>query len=139
MENAKFGGESKESVAEEEDSDANVEPVAEFQFVPSDKSAMFTATCECQALHPDPADEDSDDYDGEEQVVEAHEQEQGDIPTFYTYEEGLSHLTVEGQATMKRLERMCNQYNMAGVQTRLSKRLCGWDGGRHYTKSCGTV
>lgn len=28
--------------------------------------------CECQALHPDPEDEDSDDYDGEEYDVEAH-------------------------------------------------------------------
>mgnify|MGYP002477369085 FL=1 len=34
--------------------------------------AMFTAMCECQALHPDPEDEDSDDYDGEEYDVEAH-------------------------------------------------------------------
>lgn len=39
---------------EEEDSDDDVEPIAEFRFVPSDKSAleaMFTAMCECQALH----------------------------------------------------------------------------------------
>lgn len=36
--------------------------------------AMFTAMCECQALHPDPEDEDSDDYDGEEYDVEAHGQ-----------------------------------------------------------------
>uniref|UniRef100_A0A673U0M2 Methylosome subunit pICln n=1 Tax=Suricata suricatta TaxID=37032 RepID=A0A673U0M2_SURSU len=97
MVNAKFGEESKES-------------------------AMFTAMCECQALHPDPEDEDSDDYDGEEYDVEAHEQGQGDIATFYTYEEGLSHLTAEGQATLDRLEGMLsqavtNQYNMAGVDT----------------------
>uniref|UniRef100_A0A673TZ74 Methylosome subunit pICln n=1 Tax=Suricata suricatta TaxID=37032 RepID=A0A673TZ74_SURSU len=128
MVNAKFGEESKESVAEEEeeeDSDDDVEPIAEFRFVPSDKSAleaMFTAMCECQALHPDPEDEDSDDYDGEEYDVEAHEQGQGDIATFYTYEEGLSHLTAEGQATLDRLEGMLsqavtNQYNMAGVDT----------------------
>lgn len=36
--------------------------------------AMFTAMCECQALHPDPEDEDSDDYDGDEYDVEAHGQ-----------------------------------------------------------------
>lgn len=30
--------------------------------------------CECQALHPDPEDEDSDDYDGDEYDVEAHGQ-----------------------------------------------------------------
>lgn len=33
---------------------------------------MFTAMCECQALHPDPEDDDSDDYDGDEYDVDAH-------------------------------------------------------------------
>uniref|UniRef100_A0A2K6RK18 Methylosome subunit pICln n=1 Tax=Rhinopithecus roxellana TaxID=61622 RepID=A0A2K6RK18_RHIRO len=85
----------------------------------SKEPAMFTAMCECQALHPDPEDEDSDDYDGEEY--------DGDIPTFYTYEEGLSHLTAEGQATLERLEGMLSQsvssqYNMAGVRTEDSVR-----------------
>ncbi|XP_043736728.1 methylosome subunit pICln-like [Cervus elaphus] len=132
MVNAKFGEESKESVADEEkeDSDDDIEPIAEFRFVPSDKSAleaMFTTVCECQALHPDPEDEDSDDYDGDKYDVEAHEQGQGDIPTFYTYEEGLSHLTAEGQATLERLEGMLSQsvssqYNMAGVRTEDSIR-----------------
>ncbi|XP_043852815.1 methylosome subunit pICln [Dromiciops gliroides] len=115
---------------EDEDSDEDIEPIAEFRFVPSDKSALealFAAMCECQALHPDPEDEDSDDYDGEEYDVEAHEQGQGDIPTFYTYEEGLSHLTAEGQATLERLEGMLaqsvsSQYNMAGVRTEDSIR-----------------
>uniref|UniRef100_F1STY9 Methylosome subunit pICln n=1 Tax=Sus scrofa TaxID=9823 RepID=F1STY9_PIG len=111
MVNAKFGEELKESVAdeEEEDSDDDIEPIAEFRFVPSDKSAleaMFTAMCECQALHPDPEDEDSDDYDGEEYDVEAH---------------------AEGQATLERLEGMLSQsvssqYNMAGVRTEDSIR-----------------
>ncbi|XP_075404945.1 methylosome subunit pICln-like isoform X3 [Tenrec ecaudatus] len=75
MVNAKFGEESKDSVdeEEEEDSDDDAEPIAEFRFVPSDKSAMFAAMCECQALHPDPEDEDSDDYDGEEYDIEAHD------------------------------------------------------------------
>uniref|UniRef100_A0A8C6ZMZ3 Methylosome subunit pICln n=1 Tax=Nothoprocta perdicaria TaxID=30464 RepID=A0A8C6ZMZ3_NOTPE len=90
--------------------------------------AMFSAMCECQALHPDPEDEDSDnDYEGEEYDVEAHELGQGDIPSFYTYEEGLSHLTAEGQATLERLEGMLaqsvsSQYNMAGVRTEDSIR-----------------
>ena len=54
MVNAKFGEESKESVAEEDSGD-DVEPIAEFRFVPSDKSATdtfdsssnlaFTITC----------------------------------------------------------------------------------------------
>ncbi|XP_075402450.1 methylosome subunit pICln isoform X2 [Tenrec ecaudatus] len=111
MVNAKFGEESKDSVDEEEEegSDDDVEPIAEFRFVPSDKSAletMFAAMCECQALHPDPEDEDSDDYDGEEYDVEAH---------------------AEGQATLERLEGMLSQsvssqYNMAGVRTEDSIR-----------------
>ncbi|NXI54893.1 ICLN protein, partial [Chloroceryle aenea] len=116
---------------EEEDSDDDTEPIAEFRFVPSDKSAleaMFSAMCECQALHPDPDDEDSDnDYEGDEYDVEARELEQRDIPSFYTYEEGLSHLTTEGQATLERLEGMLaqsvsSQYNMAGVRTEDSIR-----------------
>ncbi|XP_076794365.1 methylosome subunit pICln isoform X1 [Arvicanthis niloticus] len=131
MVNAKFGEESKEPLSDEDEEDNDdVEPISEFRFVPNDKSAleaMFTAMCECQALHPDPEDEDSDDYDGEEYDVEAHEQGQGDIPTFYTYEEGLSHLTAEGQATLERLEGMLSQsvssqYNMAGVRTEDSVR-----------------
>ncbi|XP_050991882.1 methylosome subunit pICln isoform X1 [Labeo rohita] len=117
---------------EESDSDSDSEDsgtITEIRFVPSDKAAlepMFSAMCDCQALHPDPedADTDDDDYEGEEYDVEEAEQEQcqGDIPTFYTYEEGLSHLTTEGQATLDRLEGMlaqsvAQQYHMAGVRT----------------------
>ncbi|XP_059322603.1 methylosome subunit pICln [Ammospiza nelsoni] len=134
MVNARFEEETKEAPMTEgegDDSDDDVEPIAEFRFVPSDKlalEAMFSAMCECQALHPDPEDEDSDnDYEGDEYDVEARELEQGDIPSFYTYEEGLSHLTAEGQATLERLEGMLaqsvsTQYNMAGVRTEDSIR-----------------
>ncbi|XP_054830292.1 methylosome subunit pICln isoform X2 [Eublepharis macularius] len=136
MVNAKFEEESKESPMgegeqDEEDSDDELEPISEFRFVPSDKSAleaMFSAMCECQALHPDPEDEDSDNnYDCDEYDVEAHERGQGDIPSFYTYEEGLSRLTAEGQATLERLEGMLaqsisTQYHMAGVRTEDSVR-----------------
>uniref|UniRef100_A0A8C9PTA4 Methylosome subunit pICln n=1 Tax=Spermophilus dauricus TaxID=99837 RepID=A0A8C9PTA4_SPEDA len=102
--------------------DLNAYPQEHLYVMVNALEARFTAMCECQALHPDPEDEDSDDYDGEEYGVEAHEQGQGDIPTFYTYEEGLSHLTAEGQATLERLERMLSQSvssqcNMAGVRT----------------------
>ncbi|XP_018591677.1 methylosome subunit pICln isoform X3 [Scleropages formosus] len=108
----------------EEDDDS--EAITEIRFVPSDKSAlepMFAAMCDCQALHPDPEDTDSDDdFEGEEHEEEAEEQGQGDVPTFYTYEEGLSHLTPEGQATLERLEGMLassvtQQFHMAGVRT----------------------
>ncbi|KAF7652502.1 hypothetical protein LDENG_00095920 [Lucifuga dentata] len=100
--------------------------ITEIRFVPSDKAAlesMFSAMCECQALHPDPEDDDSDnDFEGEEYDVEEAEHGQGDIPTFYTCEEGLSALTQEGQATLERLEGMlaqsvAQQYHMAGVRT----------------------
>uniref|UniRef100_A0A452FNG7 Methylosome subunit pICln n=1 Tax=Capra hircus TaxID=9925 RepID=A0A452FNG7_CAPHI len=121
MVNAKFGA-SFGSIFQKAVTDDN----QNFKFTCS-VEAMFTAMCECQALHPDPEDEDSDDYDGDEYDVEAHEQGQGDIPTFYTYEEGLSHLTAEGQATLERLEGMLSQsvssqYNMAGVRTEDSIR-----------------
>ncbi|KAK9958655.1 hypothetical protein ABG768_010764 [Culter alburnus] len=117
---------------DDEESDSDSEDsgtITEIRFVPSDKAAlepMFSAMCDCQALHPDPedADTDDDDYEGEEYDVEEAEQEQGqgDVPTFYTYEEGLSHLTSEGQATLDRLEGMlaqsvAQQYHMAGVRT----------------------
>ncbi|XP_033988656.1 methylosome subunit pICln isoform X1 [Trematomus bernacchii] len=102
--------------------------ITEIRFVPSDKVAlesMFSAMCECQALHPDPEDNDSDnDFEGEEYDVEEAEAEHGhgDVPTFYTCDEGLSALTTEGQATLERLEGMlaqsvAQQYHMAGVRT----------------------
>ncbi|XP_039600163.1 methylosome subunit pICln isoform X1 [Polypterus senegalus] len=118
----KTDDEEEEEEEEEDDSD----PISEIRFVPSDKAALeplFSAMCECQALHPDPDDEDSDDdFEGDEYDVEEAEQGHGDIPTFYTYEEGLSHLTSEGQATLERLEGMlaesvAQQYHMAGVRT----------------------
>ncbi|XP_064830800.1 uncharacterized protein LOC135546368 isoform X1 [Oncorhynchus masou masou] len=47
---------------------------------------------------------------------------QGDIPSFCTYEEGVSGLRAEGQATLQRLEGMlaqsvANTFHMAGVRT----------------------
>lgn len=118
-----------DEVDEDESSDEEDSGViSEIRFVPSDKAAlenMFSAMCECQALHPDPEDDDSDnDFEGEEYDVEEAEADhgQGDVPTFYTYEEGLSALTQEGQATLERLEGMlaqsvAQQFHMAGVRT----------------------
>lgn len=142
MVNAKLSddneAEMQENARDEEDEDASSSSsgvgdddegvISEIRFVPSDKTAlesMFSAMCECQALHPDPEDEDSDnDFEGEEYDVEEAEAEHGhgDIPTFYTYEEGLSALTQEGHTTLERLEGMlaqsvAQQYHMAGVRT----------------------
>ncbi|XP_028817976.1 methylosome subunit pICln isoform X2 [Denticeps clupeoides] len=110
---------------DEEDSDGEG-AITEIRFVPSDKAAlecMFSAMCECQALHPDPEDSDSDnDFEGEEYDLEEAEQAQPEVTTFCTYEEGLSQLTAEGQATLERLEGMlaqsvAQQFHMAGVRT----------------------
>ncbi|XP_026187367.1 methylosome subunit pICln isoform X3 [Mastacembelus armatus] len=141
MVNGKLGDDSEADMAEkpaDEDDDNDDSSssgdddeegvITEIRFVPSDKAAlesMFSAMCECQALHPDPEDEDSDnDFEGEEYDVEEAEAEHGhgDIPTFYTCDEGLSVLTQEGQATLERLEGMlaqsvAQQYHMAGVRT----------------------
>lgn len=141
MVNGKLGDENEAEMAEKEadddeddssdsssggDDDEGV--ITEIRFVPGDKAAlesMFSAMCECQALHPDPEDDNSDnDFEGEEYDVEEAEAEHGhaDIPTFYTCDEGLSALTQEGQATLERLEgilaqSVAQQYNMAGVRT----------------------
>lgn len=125
-----------DKAADEEDEDDGSssgdeeEAITEIRFVPSDKAAlepMFSAMCECQALHPDPEDQDSDDnFEGEEYDVEEAERGHGDIPSFYTCDEGLSALTQEGQATLQRLEGMLAQsvspqYHMAGVRTEESR------------------
>lgn len=139
MVNGKLTGENEAEMAEKAadegddssssgDDDDEEGAITEIRFVPSDKVAlesMFSAMCECQALHPDPEDDDSDnDFEGEEYDVEEAEAEHGhgDIPTFYTCDEGLSALTQEGQATLQRLEGMLaqsvtQQYRMAGVRT----------------------
>lgn len=137
MVNAKLNDENEaemqENAHDEEDEDESSDEedsgvISEIRFVPSDTAAlenMFSAMCECQALHPDPEDNDSDnDFEGEEYDVEEAEADhgQGDVPTFYTYEEGLSALTQEGQATLERLEGMlaqsvAQQFHMAGVRT----------------------
>ncbi|XP_020363605.1 methylosome subunit pICln [Oncorhynchus kisutch] len=131
MVNAKLNDEMQENAhddEEDEDEEDDCEGITEIRFVPSDKAAlesMFSAMCECQALHPDPDDEDSNgDFDGDEYDVEEAEAEhgQGDIPSFCTYEEGVSGLRAEGQATLQRLEGMlaqsvANTFHMAGVRT----------------------
>uniref|UniRef100_A0A3P8TLT3 Methylosome subunit pICln n=1 Tax=Amphiprion percula TaxID=161767 RepID=A0A3P8TLT3_AMPPE len=123
------GGSSSDDGDDDDDDEGTI---TEIRFVPSDKASlesMFSAMCECQALHPDPEDDDSDnDFEGEEYDVEeaAAEHGHGDIPTFYTCDEGLSALTQEGQATLERLEGMlaqsvAQQYHMAGVRTEETK------------------
>uniref|UniRef100_A0AAZ1X5Z0 Methylosome subunit pICln n=1 Tax=Oreochromis aureus TaxID=47969 RepID=A0AAZ1X5Z0_OREAU len=46
---------------DDDDDDHDGRTITEIRFVPSDKAAlesMFSAMCECQALHPDPEDDD---------------------------------------------------------------------------------
>ncbi|TRY99159.1 hypothetical protein DNTS_033986 [Danionella cerebrum] len=107
----------KDPNEEEESDDEESGVITEIRFVPGDKAA-----------YPEDSDSDEDDYEGEEYNVEEAELEQAQaqaadsVPTFCTYEEGLSRLTVEGQATLERLEGMLaqsvtQQYHMAGVRT----------------------
>ncbi|XP_046869679.1 methylosome subunit pICln [Hypomesus transpacificus] len=112
--------------SDEDCNDDSTSQVTEIRFVPSDEAsleAMFTALTDCQALHPDPDESDSD-LEGDEYDVEEAESEQIDPPTFYNFEEGLSHLTLEGQATLERLEGMLAQSApqprccMGGVDTK---------------------
>ncbi|XP_029555879.1 methylosome subunit pICln isoform X1 [Salmo trutta] len=130
MVNTKLNDNCEKDVEEEDEStdddcDADsISPVTEICFVPSDKATlepMFSAISECQALHPDPEDSDSD-FEGDEYDVEEAEQGQVDLPTFYNFEEGLSQLSLEGQATLERLEGMLadsasqKHHYMAGVR-----------------------
>ncbi|KAK1149141.1 methylosome subunit pICln-like isoform X1 [Acipenser oxyrinchus oxyrinchus] len=115
----------KDSEGEQDESDEDTDPITEIRFVPSDKAAlepMFSAMCECQALHPDPEDDDSDsDFEGDEYDVEEAEQGQGGVPSFCTYEEGLSsHLRRaehSGRLEGMLAESVAQQYHMAGVRT----------------------
>ncbi|XP_058268518.1 methylosome subunit pICln-like isoform X2 [Hemibagrus wyckioides] len=116
--------EEEEEEEEDDDDDVSTGAFTEIRFVPNDKGSLekiFVAMSECQALHPDPDDSDSD-FDGDEYDVEEAEQGQIDLPTYYSFEEGMSQLTMEGQATLERLEGMLGQSSapqhcMAGVRT----------------------
>ncbi|KAB5543307.1 hypothetical protein PHYPO_G00077550 [Pangasianodon hypophthalmus] len=109
---------------DEDDDDVSTGAFTEIRFVPNDKGSlekMFMAMSECQALHPDPDDSDSD-FDGDEYDVEEAEQGQIDLPTYYSFEEGMSQLTMGGQATLERLEGTLGQSSapqrcMAGVRS----------------------
>lgn len=85
----------EEEKAEDDDEDEDDYdcPTTEVRFVPSDKGAldaMFTAMSDCQTLHPDPDDTDSDADDGQ----------------YYEGQDGVGALTEQGQATLQRLEHM---------------------------------
>ncbi|KAK6317339.1 hypothetical protein J4Q44_G00127390 [Coregonus suidteri] len=115
MVNTKLKDNCEKDVEEEDDEDEStdddcdadsISPVTEIRFVPSDTASlepMFSAISECQALHPDPEDSDSE---GDEYDVEEAEQGQIDLTAFYNFEDGLSQLTLEGQATLEKLEGM---------------------------------
>lgn len=109
---------------EDEDDDDNSSIILlEIRLVPKDKASletMFAVMTECQALHPDPDDSESD-AEGDEYDVEEAEQGQIDLPTYYSFEEGMSQLTVEGQATLEKLE---------GMLARSSASSCCMDGVR---------
>ncbi|KAL4608484.1 methylosome subunit pICln-like [Arapaima gigas] len=98
--------EEEEEENESSDDSRSSSPITEIRFIPSDKASlesMFSAMCECQALHPDPDDSDSD-FEGDEYDVEEAEQGQHHLPDLYSYEEAMSHLSVGGQAVLENEE-----------------------------------
>ncbi|XP_018586174.1 methylosome subunit pICln-like [Scleropages formosus] len=100
--------EAQEEEEENESSDdsQSSSPITEIRFIPSDKSSlesMFSAMCECQALHPDPDDSDSD-FEGDEYDVEEAEQGQHHLPDLYSCEEAMSHFTLETQVMLEKKE-----------------------------------
>ncbi|XP_023665039.1 methylosome subunit pICln-like isoform X2 [Paramormyrops kingsleyae] len=104
------------------DSEHSSCPVSEIRFVPGNKASlksMFSAMCECQALHPDSEDSDSD-FEGDEYDVE--EAELGQEHLLDIYEEGMAYLSLEGQDTVESLEEVpekspAQQLHVAGVRT----------------------
>lgn len=79
---------------ESDDDDEDIEPSTEMRFVPEDKTVLdqlYQAMSDCQMLHPDQDDSDFDEGG------------------FYEGEEGLDHLTEEGQANLQHLENLIGQ------------------------------
>lgn len=98
------GDKADNSSDEEDDGESKV---TEIRFIPSDKAAlepMYSAMSACQALHPDPEDVDSDD--GEFDDYEEGEEERDGDNGLYADEEGLAHLTAEGQSRLAQMEAM---------------------------------
>ncbi|XP_077987789.1 methylosome subunit pICln-like isoform X2 [Glandiceps talaboti] len=88
-----------------EDDDEDEAQITEIRFIPEDKGsldAMFDAMAACQSLHPDEDDSNSEDSENYEDADEVGE---GD-GEWFTGEEGVGHLTAEGQATLQRLENL---------------------------------
>ncbi|XP_041357818.1 methylosome subunit pICln-like [Gigantopelta aegis] len=85
--------EQEDKVSNSSDSDEDENPVCEVRFIPSNSDVlgeMFQSMNECQALHPDQEDVDSDSG--------------GDGDNFYQGEDGFENLTPEGRATLQHLE-----------------------------------
>ncbi|XP_069104239.1 methylosome subunit pICln-like [Argopecten irradians] len=82
--------------SEEEEEEDQSQVITEVRFVPSDKNSLqtlFTSMSDCQALHPDEQDTDS-------------EAEQEEDMVYYHGDEGYDHLTQQGQATLQHLENL---------------------------------
>ncbi|XP_033761246.1 methylosome subunit pICln-like [Pecten maximus] len=81
---------------EEEEEEDQSQIITEVRFVPSDKTSLqtlFSSMSDCQALHPDEQDTDSEAEEEEEMV-------------YYHGDEGYDHLTQQGQATLQHLENL---------------------------------
>ncbi|XP_063430762.1 methylosome subunit pICln-like isoform X2 [Mytilus trossulus] len=79
---------------EEESDDEDLDPSTEMRFVPDDKTVLdqlYKAMSDCQILHPDENDSDFDEGG------------------FYEGEDGLDHLSEQGQANLQRMENLLGQ------------------------------
>ncbi|KAL3848013.1 hypothetical protein ACJMK2_018898 [Sinanodonta woodiana] len=90
--------EDQENISDEDDNEEDCEvSLAELRFIPAYKEhleAMFAAMSDCQALHPDENDTNSEDN------------EEDDSEGFYFQCEGAEHMTEHGHATLQHLENL---------------------------------
>ncbi|XP_071086668.1 methylosome subunit pICln-like [Haliotis cracherodii] len=115
MVEGKLSGEAQDGSSEGEEEDDP--PIGEVRFVPSDRGtldAMFLAMNDCQALHPDPQDSDSE-ADGDED--------------FFTGEEGEGQLTEQGEATLQHLDNLLQVGQGDGAEGQQNGHHRGGGGG----------
>ena len=83
---------------------------------------IYQAISECQELYPDP--ELSSDSECDDVLAESGRREQ---EGYYTSEEGLQHLTVDGQAVLAHLESILrvssNEEQTNGISIVLTKHI----------------
>ncbi|XP_078470120.1 methylosome subunit pICln isoform X1 [Lampetra fluviatilis] len=121
------GAKGDDEEEEDDDDDDDDDPITELRFVPRDSSsleALFTAMCECQALHPDLDEVLSEDDIYDDDVGEG-DTGNGGRQGWYGDQEGLGMLTSTGRATLAHLDGLLADasgralsFGMGGVRER---------------------